>query len=211
MTREQKEELRLLKETARRAGIKFAKNTGLQTMRDLVRKELAPSANSSLLTEAGDITAEQQELESMEDQNSMEAKALRARIRMPVLPEFQTKLKKKQNERQECGRLVRIIAHNNSPLKKEWQGEIITAANDLGTWKKYVQFDVEWHVPKIILNVMKEKKYSHFYSRKNDLGILVRKVKLLPEYTIEMLEPMTEQEVKELAKRQLITMADDDE
>ena len=211
MTREQKEELRILKETATKAGIQFAKNLGLQSMRDLVRKELAPDANSHLVTQAGDISAEQQSLDQIKDKNSMEARSLRARINMLVLPEFQSKIKKTANKRDNCGKLVRIIAHNNSPLKKEWEGEIITASNDLGTWKKYIQFDVEWHVPKIIYNVLKEKKYSHFYSRKNDQGITIRKVRLLPEYNIELLEPLTNSEVKALAERQLVTMAENDD
>ena len=209
-TKAQKEELRMLKETATKAGIKFAPNAGLQTMRDLVRKELAPDANSHLLTQAGDLSAEQEKLTKIKDQNSMEAKALRARMQMKVLPQFQTKIKKEDNARKKCGKLVRIIAHNNSPLKKEWQGEIITASNDLGTWRKYVQFDVEWHVPQIILNVLKEKKYSHFYSKRTPEGILTRKVKLLPEYTIEILGPLTKEEVEALKKQQVVTLADED-
>ena len=210
MTPDQKKELRMLKDTAKRAGLSFPNNAGLQTMRDLVRTELAPSGNDALMTEAGDISSEQQMLADIKDQNSMEAKALKARIRMPVLKQFQTKIKKEQNARLNCGKLVRIIAHNNSPLKKEWDGDIITGANDLGTWKKYVQFDVEWHVPTIVLNIMKEKKYSHFYSKKNANGLMVRKVRLLPEYNIEILEPLTVKEVAQLAKRQIVTMAEDD-
>jgi len=209
-TPEQKEELRILKSTATKAGIKFAANAGLQTMRDLVRKELAPSSNSHIVTEAGDISAEQEQLNKMKDKNSMEARALRARIRMPVLPEFQSKIKRTQTAREACGKLVRIIAHNNSPLMKEWQGEILTASNDLGTWRKYVQFDVEWHVPTIILNLMREKKYSHFYSKKNSEGQTIRKVRMLPTYNIELLEPLTKEELKDLAKLQATTLADDD-
>jgi hypothetical protein len=206
----EKKELAILKETATKAGIKFHPATGLQKMRDLVRRELAPSANSHILTEAGDISTEQSMLDAMEDKTSMEARALRARINMPMLPQFQSKLKKEQNARNECGRLVRIIAHNNNPLQKDWQGEIITAANDLGTWRKFVLFDVEYHVPKIILNVMKEKKYSHFYTKKNDQGIITRKVKMLPTYNIEILEPLTKRELAQLQKQQQVTLAEED-
>ena len=207
----QKEELRILRDTAKKAGIKFAPNIGLQSLRTLVRTELAAPDNNALLTQVGDVSEEMKELDKIKDQQSMEARALKARIKMPMLPSFQTKIKKEQNARLKCGKLIRIVAHNNSPLKKEWEGDILTASNELGTWKKYIQFDVEWHVPTIIVNMMREKKYSHFYTKKDALGMQVRKARLLPEYNIEVLEPLTALEVEQLAKRQIVTMADDDD
>ena len=210
-TKEQVEELRILKDTAKKAGLEFAPNAGLETMRKLVRAELASKAADNLLVDqAGDISLEQQQLAKL-DPSSMEARALKARINMPTLPSLQTKVRRDAEARGRCSKQVRIIAHCNNPLKKAWQGEIITGSNKLGTWKKFVPFDVEWHVPQIVLNVMREQKYTFFYSKKSPMGMTVRKAKLKPAYNIEVLEPMTNQEVKQLAKLQLVTQAEADD
>jgi hypothetical protein len=207
-TKEQVEELKLLKDTAKRAGLTFANNAGLDTMRKLVRAELAikDEGNASLVEEAGDISLENKQLAKL-DPESMEARALKARINMPILPSFQTRAKQQQESRNRCAKQVRIIVHCNNPLKKSWQGEIVTASNALGTWKKYIPFDVEWHAPQIVVNAMKEQKYSFFYSKKSFLGMTVRKAKLKPSYNIETLEPLTKEEVAELAKLQKVTQA----
>lgn len=100
-------------------------------------------------------------------------------------------------------KLVRIRVSCMNPVKRDWQGEMWSVGNRLiGSVKKFVPFEVEWHVPQIMLNQMKQKKYQHFYTIKDDQGRKIRKGKLVNEYVIEELSPLSEAELKALAQRQ---------
>lgn len=108
--------------------------------------------------------------------------------------------------RREANRLVRIRLTCMDPAKKNWPGEIITVANGVvGTIKKYVPYqdnEAGYHVPQMIYDFLKERKYQSF---KMILGPKNRKIKkgfLANAYSIEELPPLTPQELKDLAQRQ---------
>jgi len=106
-------------------------------------------------------------------------------------------------QKAEMLKLIRIRVTCMNPVKRDWQGEVFSVGNRLiPTQKKFVPFETEWHVPQIILDVMKDKKYQHFYSVKDKFGRSIRKGKLVKEYSIEILPPLTESELKDLAQRQ---------
>jgi len=110
-------------------------------------------------------------------------------------------LQKKANE------LVRIRVTCMNPAKKEWEGEIFTVGNSVvGTFKKYVPFNAEdgWHVPRIILDTIQERQCQIFHASKDSRGNSIRKSKLIKEFAVEILPPLTEKELKELAQRQLM-------
>lgn len=102
--------------------------------------------------------------------------------------------------------LVRIRVTNMNPLKKEWEGEIIAAGNGLvGTVKKYVPFAAEdgWHVPRILYNVLRDRMCQVFYTVTDPVSKQkVRKGRLIKEFAIDVLEPLTPEELAELAARQ---------
>ncbi len=109
--------------------------------------------------------------------------------------------------RKEASALVRVRVTCMNPNKKEWKGEIFTASNSIvGTFRKYVQFNTEdgWHVPQIILNMIKARQFQTFYTIKNERGVAVRKGKLVPEFAVEVLPPLTEEELLELSRRQAL-------
>lgn len=109
--------------------------------------------------------------------------------------------------RREASELVRIRVTCMNPLKKEWEGEIFTAGNStVGTFKKYVPFnnDEGWHVPRMIYNQLVERQCQVFYAAKDGRGNTVRKGKLIKEFAIEVLPPLTEEELKDLAQRQMM-------
>ena len=92
-----------------------------------------------------------------------------------------------------------------NPAKKEWEGEIITVANNaVGTVKRYVPFNTEdgWHVEHILLEQLRERQCQIFVTEKDSRGNKVRKGKLIREFAIEVLDPLTEEELAELAQRQ---------
>ena len=112
---------------------------------------------------------------------------------------------KKLRLKREALKLVRVRITCMNPAKKEWEGEIITVANNaVGTVKRYVPFNIEdgWHVEHILLEQLRERQCQIFVTEKDSRGNKVRKGKLIREFAIEVLDPLTEEELAELAQRQ---------
>jgi len=135
---------------------------------------------------------------------------LKSKVNAAVEEDVPTKeapveLSKKQRRMQlvkEQTAQIRIRVTCMDQNKKAWQGTLITASNSAsGTHKKYIPFDVAWHVPKIIYNVLKNKKHLVFYTEKIN-GNQVTRSKQVNTYAIEVLPPLTPKELKELAQRQ---------
>jgi hypothetical protein len=119
----------------------------------------------------------------------------------------QFKDRKLAQQRLACTRLIRVRIQCMNPNKKDWPGEIIsTGSAKLGTFKKYIPFNSPepYHIPKIIFDVLSEKKCSVFYNETARLGHAVRKSRLVPEYAIEVLEPLTPEQLSELARTQAL-------
>ena len=101
--------------------------------------------------------------------------------------------------------LMRIRVTCMNPAKKEWEGEIFTVGNAVvGTFKKYVPFNADegWHVPRMIYQQMLERQCQVFYTVTNRNGVKTRAGKLIREFNIEVLPPLTVEELKEIAQRQ---------
>ena len=112
----------------------------------------------------------------------------------------------------EASELIRIRVSCMNPNKKEWEGEIFTVGNSVvGTFKKYIPFNVEdgWHVPRIIYNHLVERQCQIFVSHKDERGNSTRKSKTIKEFAIEVLTPLTAEELQELARRQAMAKAID--
>lgn len=169
------DQLAVLKARAQRLGIKFHPSIGLDSLRTKVNEAL---------------TGEVSEASAVE--TSVEAKA-------------ESKHELRNRLSAEAGKLVRIRITCMNPNKKDWRGEVFTASNSLvGTFRKYVPFnnDEGWHVPQIILEMIKERKFQTFYTEKDKRGVAVRKGKLVPEFAIEIMPDLTKAELDELARRQ---------
>jgi hypothetical protein len=105
--------------------------------------------------------------------------------------------------RRKAEKLIRCIISCKNPNKKEYQGEIISVGNaKIGFIKKYVLFNEPYHIPDIIFNALKKKEYQRVYTKKVD-GKEVIKTHMAKEYDIEILPPLTDKELKDLAQRQL--------
>ena len=116
-----------------------------------------------------------------------------------VDPEKQKLIQAKQKALQ----LVRCRITCMDPAKKEYEGEIFCAGNALiGTVKKYVPYETVWHVPRIILNMIKARQYQTFYTEKLPNGLKAKRGKLVRAYAVEELPPLTPKELQELRQRQ---------
>ena len=173
------DELASLKQRADMLGISYHPSIGLEKLRDKVNAALTP----------------QEEGAPKETKSAVESETKR-RIRL----------------RDEAAKLVRIRVTCMNPNKKEWEGEIITAGNaGVGTYKKYVPFNADegWHVPNIIYQVLKDRECQVFHTVTGPRGNKFRKGKLIKEFAIEVLPPLSEDELKDLAQRQAMAKSVD--
>ena len=107
-------------------------------------------------------------------------------------------------KQKEAMRLVRCTISCNNKNKSEFSGEIFCARNKiLPEVKKFVPFGVPTHVPLILLNMIKEKQYQVFRTKKLPNGQTVKETILIPEYNIQELPPLTPQELDAIARKQL--------
>lgn len=120
-------------------------------------------------------------------------------------PEVETPGQRRKRLKMEAMALVRIRLTCMNPSKKEWDGEIITTGNSLvGTVSKYIPFNADegWHIPKIMLEVLRNRQCQIFVTTKSKNGVAIRQGKLIKEFAIEVLPQLTADELHELAQRQ---------
>ena len=162
-------------------GIKYHHKAGISKLQGLIEKGLAPPKEK----EEEVIKPKTQKVEYL-------TKAEFKRLQL-------------QRRKRKAGSLIRIRATCMNPNKKKWEGEFVSVgSNKLGTFKKYVLFNAEdgWHVPYIMYEAMKERKCTIFVQSRDDKGNKVAKGKLIPEFSIEVLPPLTLEELKTLAAKQ---------
>jgi hypothetical protein len=182
------DELALLKQRADIMGVAYHPNIGI----DKLKAKLADKIEG--------VTDEQAD-EEIETINAAE----QSTTALPVETAAEAKLRRKQ----EALRLVRIRMTSMNPSKANMKGEIFSVGNaELGMIKKYVPFNAEqgWHVPNIILEEIRQRKFINHFEVKID-GKNVNRHRLIPEYAIEILPPLTETELNELKQRQLMQSA----
>ena len=178
------DELDALKARANLLGVKFHPSISLEKLREKV---------NAAVTSDGAATSEE------------EAKD-------PAEPKQETIGEKRKRLKTEALKLVRIRLTCLNPAKKEWEGEIITVGNSLiGSVKKFVPFNADdgWHVPHVIYQQLKERQCQIFQTATDARGNKVRKGKLIKEFAIEVLPPLTKEELEELARRQAMAKAID--
>jgi hypothetical protein len=129
----------------------------------------------------------------------------------PAVPAALTEGQAKMQLKREALKLIRIRLSCMNPAKKEWDGEIFTVGNSLvGSITKFVPFNVDsWHVPQILLYQLQERSCQVFTTLKTQGGVSIRKGKLIKEFAIEILPPLTEEELHDLAQRQAMSHAID--
>lgn len=179
-------ELDTLKFRAEQLGIKFHPSIGVDSLRAKVNAKLNDqpdpdeAAAPSLVKGAGAASTAPAAEESDAQRRN--------------------RLKKESNV------LVRVNVGCMNPAKKEWEGEIFTVGNSvIGTHRKFVPFNTEdgYHIPAAILQVMQDRKCQIFVTRKSkNGGPDKREGKLIKEFNIEILPPLSQSELNELARRQ---------
>jgi hypothetical protein len=177
----QPDELTVLKERARKAGLKFHPSIGLEALREKLTAHLndepAPAEESAPAASPATVLSE------------------KARIRREV--------------RADALKLVRLRITNLNPLKKDLHGEIFTVANEIvGDVKKYIPYgevtEEGYHVPNIIYKQLKARKFLQIKTRKDreKPGNVIVDQKWVPEFALEVLPQLTQVELEALANAQ---------
>lgn len=170
------DELAALKARADMMGISYHPSIGLEKLREKVNAAVA-----------GD--AEKQETP----------------VEQPAAAGAETESQRIKRLKEDAHKLVRVRITCMNPAKTEWPGEIISVGNAVvGSVSKFIPFNAEegWHVPNIILQHMKERMCQVFTTITDSRGNKTRKGKLIREFAIELLDPLTPEELHDLAQRQ---------
>lgn len=110
-----------------------------------------------------------------------------------------------KHRHRKAGTLVRITATCMNPQKSEWDGEMFSVGSrKVGTFKKFVPFGVEWHVPQMILDMMEDRQYSQFYNVPDGMGGTIRKSRLVKEFSIHVHPQMTPEQLQALGRQQAL-------
>jgi len=179
------DELTLLKQRADVMGIQYHPSIGVESLTKKVDAKLKP-----------DLEDEPKAKQDAENSSSVKKYSVQELIALQ-----RTKL------RNEALKLVRVRITCMNPDKKSWQGELFDIGNSvLGSVKKFVPFNVDagYHVPNIIYEHIKQRKYQKHFEVKTSNGLKITKSSLVPEFAVELLDPLTKAELKELADRQIL-------
>ena len=195
------DELGLLKTRAKLLGITFSNNIGVDALREKIEAKMNEDA-------AAHEAAAKISSTSSDQPNAPVSGELKG-AEQGIVPEPVKKLTLRQLMIRDNMKLVRIRVVNLDPKKKEWPGEFLTVANEhLGTVTKYVPFgeatDNGYHVPYCIYKMLKARKFLSirtFKDKSNGNQIKVEQ-RWANEFAIEVLDPLTPEELAKLAAAQ---------
>lgn len=111
-------------------------------------------------------------------------------------------------QRAEELRLVRCRISNMNPDKADLPGEIFTVRTKyLGIVKKFIPFgeatENGYHIPYIMYKQLKARKFLHKRTTTNKkTGQIDLKTNWVSEFSLEVLPPLTKEELKDLAHQQ---------
>ena len=180
------DELTLLKAQADTLGIEYSNNIGVESLKKRIAAKLNPETEK-----AG---------EGDGDGKAGDKKAPK------VETEQERSMRIREEQRKDQLKLVRCRIANMNPAKGDLKGEIITVGNKyLGTIKKLVPFGEageSYHLPRIMVDELKSREFNQVRTRKGDKGQTIIEQRLVKEYNIVELEPLTEKELADLARQQ---------
>jgi len=187
------DELTLLKKRADTMGMQYHPKIGVDALKAKINEALAETPPEAQTTDQG------QEAPEREPTAAEKRLALRNEIRAEAL------------------KLVRVRVANMNPTKNDLEGEIFTVANKyIGEVKKYIPYgegtDGGYHIPMCIYNLLKSKKFLQLRTVKSQIIGKPDAVKQrwVQEFNIEILEPLTKEELDDLARVQASRADTDD-
>lgn len=172
-------ELDLLKQRADQLGIAYHPNIGVDRLREKVEAKLSGVTTTS----------------APEETTVSETKPTKSPAQL------------RAEAADEAKKLIRIRLSCMDPTKANYHGEIVTVGNDVvGNIKVFVPYREEfyengYHVPNIIYKFLRDRKYASIKTIKGPKGDTQQSVQANC-YAIEVLPPLTPQELEELKAQQ---------
>lgn len=197
------EELEALKEKAKLLGIQHHPSIGAEALAKKIKEHQEAAANAAQASAptgavlTGTVTAVNSPVATA-NTNAGDGQT-------DGTPSAETQAQLISRIKADAEKLIRIRLTCMNPAKKEWQGEIFTVSNRaVGTLKKFVPFNADegWHVPKMIVDVIKARECQVFVTTKSKNGVSVRKGRLIREFAVEVLDQLTPEELADLARVQ---------
>ncbi|MDR0454787.1 MAG: hypothetical protein LBH05_08255, partial [Deferribacteraceae bacterium] len=203
---ERSPELELLWNKAKTFGIadSIHPNTGIAKLQKATEeKEAEWNAINGITKPSPDSPESSQMTNSSQDniKTPEEDKTSNLVISRDITPEQQ-----KYFNNKEMARNIRCVVVCNNPAKSSLAGDLHAAGNSAAYIQKYIQYNVPTHIPLIIYNSLKEKKYMKVIKRKQQspYGVIdMSQCIELPEFTIQDLPDLTFEEFNGIKQRQL--------
>lgn len=218
-------ELDVLKQRARLMGINFSNNIGLEALRARVNAKIEGETSDEDEAE----TAETDEVNGLEaaaavaeTADTTPAPGYKPQLdhdgdghnggslpkKAEKLSPQAAKAKARADMIKDQMKLVRCRIQNLDPKKKDLPGEIFTVANRvLGTVRKYVPYgevtDDGYHIPYIIYQELETRRFLNIRTTKDRrTGAPQVQQNYAKEFAIEVLPPLTKDELNRLAAAQ---------
>lgn len=191
------DELSMLKQRAKLMNIVFSNNIGIDALRAKIADAIEGNKGEST---QDDVSGQAPVAQA----NPLEAAAPQAPVAAPA------KVKTlRQKILEENMRLIRLRIVNLDPKKKDLPGEFFTVANEfLGTVTKYIPYgevtDGGYHVPYCLYKMLRDKKFLSIRTKndRNNSNQIKVEQRWANEFSLEILEPLTPDEILKLASAQ---------
>lgn len=193
------DEKTLLLQRAKMMGLKVSNNIGLATLKAKINAALDAERVSEADREKG---------ESDEDASVGPVPGSAGAIKFaPPRPKTENEIRAEVTA--EAMRLVRVRITCLNPNKKDLPGEIYTICNRyIGTVRKYVPFGDQtengYHIPNCLYQHLKECRFLHIRTNAVKRDGVVVETGYVPEFAIEVLPSLTQDELKRLAIQQAV-------
>ena len=135
--------------------------------------------------------------------DKLKAKIAEANEPVQAAPAVLSRNERRKAHMDEAKKLIRVRIVNMNPNKRDWTGEFFSASNNVvGTIKRYVPYDTEWHVENFLYKTIKNRKFRVTKEVSDGKGGKITQNRFMPEFAVEELNPLTDKELKALADDQ---------
>lgn len=192
------DELTMLKDRARLMGITHSNNIGVEALRDKIAAKLSETSDE------GDDEEEEEDTQPTSNVTGEDPQ----KASLVLNPNPNKKLTLREYQLQEQLKLVRVRITCLDPKKKDLHGEILTVANEfIGTVRKFVPYgeytDNGYHIPYCLFEHLREREFLNVRTRKGKHGTTVVERGYVREFAIEVLPPLTQEDLAKLSASQM--------
>ncbi|AHC94026.1 hypothetical protein CH29_gp73 [Achromobacter phage JWAlpha] len=189
------DEKTVLLQRAKLMGLNVSNNIGLDTLRKKLEDHQAAQDSAAATASAPEADAALKVNPLAQGEAAPEKPTAKPKTLRQILVEEQMKL-------------VRLRIQNLDDKKKDLPGEVFTVANEyIGTVRKYIPYDETsdegYHVPWCIYQMLKDRMFLSIRTSKGKNGTPKVDTRWAREFSLEILPPLTEEEIERLAQAQI--------